>query len=191
MKKALIIIPLTFSLLGIAGAVASLCAAAHAEPQASKSPPLKVAVNVPLTWEKLVDPKVGSAIAEEVRETMYRRGFDRPVEELRPIEDPAKVANLLTITLTDLRFNRWGDATCTFSAELRTPEGKRDLGLYTNTALRWQDGVTLPTTRVSFADVSYGAIGTLVDSIARAQMLPGFPAQNNASRAAMAGVSAQ
>lgn len=177
-------------LLGIAGAVASLCATAHAESEAANTAPLKIAVNVPLTWEKLVDPQIGSAIAQEVRETLYRRGFDRPVEELRSLENSAKAANLLTLSLTDLRFNRWGDATCTFSAELRTAEGKRDLGLYTNTALRWQNGITVPANRVSLGDVSYGAIGTLVDAIARAKMLPGFPTKE-ASRAAMAGVPGQ
>ena len=50
-------------------------------------------VNVPPSWNILLDDRVSEAFVDRVRDVFHRNGFDRPVEHVRYVEDPAKVTN--------------------------------------------------------------------------------------------------
>jgi hypothetical protein len=135
---------------------------------------LKVQVNVPPSWSILLDDRVSEVFVDYVREAFYRAGFDRPVEEVRYVEDSAKVPYLLTLNLNEWRINRVGNIDCTFSASLQTPRGTRDLGLFTNTTMRWFGGPGRFGLSRSFAEAADGAIGDLCDKIAKSELLPDF-----------------
>lgn len=157
----------------LCGALLSLsaCATTH-QPEVPGT--LKVTVNVPPTWNMLIDDRVSEAFTDRVRDVFYRAGFDRPVEELRYVEDPSKVPYLLTINLLDWRINRIGNIDCTFGATLQTPRGTRDLGLYTNTTMRWFGGIGRWGLARSFEEAAEGAIRSLCDAVVKTEMLPGF-----------------
>lgn len=166
-------------LLGLGGAVAALTAAAAptagagAPDTANPSATLKVQVNVPPSWDPLLDDDIAAAFTDQVREIFQRAGHRHPVEELRSVEDPAKAPYLLTVNLTEWRINRAGNIACTFGATLRTPQGERDLGLYTNTTMRWIGGLGRWGLARSFEEAAVGAIRNLCDTIARSELLPG------------------
>jgi hypothetical protein len=98
---------------------------------------LKVLVNLPPTWGVFLEDDVSEAFVSHIRDVFQRSGFDRPVEEVRLIEDPSRHPYLLTINLTEWRISRIGNIECTFSADLKTPRGTKNFGLYTNTEMRW------------------------------------------------------
>lgn len=143
-------------------------------PQPEVPGTLKVTVNVPPSWNLLVDDRVAEAFTDRVREVFHRAGFDRPVEEVRYVEDPAKVPLLLTINLHTWRINRLGNIDCTFSASLKTPRGTRDLGLYANTTTRWFGGIGRWGWARSFEEAAEGAIHNLCDAVAKSELLPGL-----------------
>lgn len=133
---------------------------------------LKVQVNVPPSWNLLLDDRISDAFVDRVRESFQRSGFSRPVEEVRYVEDPAKVPYLLTINLTDWRITRIGNVDCTFTANLKTPEGTRQLGIYTNTTMRWLTGPGRFGLSRSFDEAAEGAIRNLCQDIAATELLP-------------------
>jgi hypothetical protein len=157
----------------LCGALLSLSACATT-PKPEVPGTLKVTVNVPPTWNLLLDDRVSAAFTDRVRDVFYRAGFDRPVEELRFVEDPAKAPYLLTINLLDWRINHVGSIDCTFSATLQTPRGTRELGLYHNTAMRWFGGIGRWGLANSFDDAAEGAIRDLCNAVVKTEMLPGF-----------------
>lgn len=157
----------------LCGALLSLSACATTQkPEVPGT--LKVTVNVPPTWNVLLDDRVSEAFADRVRDVFYRAGFDRPVEELRYVEDPAKVPYLLTINLLDWRINRIGNIDCTFAATLKSPRGTRELGMYTNTSMRWFGGIGRWGLARSFEDAAEGAVRDLCDAVMKTDLLPGF-----------------
>jgi hypothetical protein len=135
---------------------------------------LKVTVNIPPSWNMLLDDRISEAFVDRVREVFYRAGFDRPVEEVRSVEEPEKQPYLLTINLTDWRINRIGNIECTFTADLRTPQGSKNLGVYTNTTMRWLSGPGRWGLARSFEDAAEGAIRDLCTAVAKSELLPGL-----------------
>lgn len=135
---------------------------------------LHVQVNVPPTWNPWLDDRISGAFTDRVRDVFHRAGFDRPVEEARLADDPEAKANLLTIQLLEWRINRIGNIDCTFAAELKTPRGTRNLGIYTQTEMRWLTGRGRFGLAQSFEDAAEGAIRGLCDDVAKTEWLPGL-----------------
>lgn len=141
---------------------------------------LKVQVNVPPSWNVLLDDRVSEAFVDRVRDVFARDGFDRPVTEVRYVEDPAKLPYLLTINLTEWRINRLGMIDCTFTASLQTPNGTRQLGVYTNTTMRWFGGPGRWGLSRTFDEAAEGAIHDLCRDIAKTEMLSGLRRRSSA-----------
>lgn len=140
---------------------------------------LKVQVIVPPTWNLLIDDKVSEALVERMRDVFYRAGFTRPLEEVRSFEIPSKVPYLLTINLTEWRINRVGNIDCTFTANLKTPRGTRELGQYTNTTMQWLDGRGRFGLSRAFVDAAEGALRDLYTDLAKTDLLPGSNKHSN------------
>jgi hypothetical protein len=135
---------------------------------------LRVQVNVPPSWNLLLDDRITEAFVDRIRDVFHRNGFEKPVEEVRYVEDPAKLPFLLTVNLTEWRINRIGDIECTFTANLQTPRGTRQLGIYTNTTMRWLTGPGRFGLAQAFEDAAEGAINDLCRDVAKTEMLPGL-----------------
>jgi hypothetical protein len=158
----------------ILGSLLLVLPARAATPSAPVPGTLKVQVIVPPTWNTLVDDHISAGLVDRVRDVFYRAGFDRPIEEVRYVEDPAKDEYLLTINLVDWRMNRIGNVDCTFSASLRTPRGTRDLGLYNNTSMLWFRGLGRFGLSQSFDEAAEGAIRDLCIAVQKSELLPDF-----------------
>jgi hypothetical protein len=143
-------------------------------PQPEVPGTLKVQVIVPASWNILMEDRIADNFVDHVRETFYRAGFDRPIEKLSYVEDPAKTPNLLTINLTEWRMNRVGNIDCTFHADLQTPRGTRDFGLFSNMTMRWFSGPGRFGLSQAFTDAADGALRDLCDAVMKSEMLSDF-----------------
>lgn len=135
---------------------------------------LAVQVNVPPRGNLLLEDRVRDAFTDQVREVFVGAGFDRPVRDVRFVDDESPEPYLLTINLLEWRLNRAGFVECTFTAELRTPQTTRALGLHTNTTVRWFGGPGRFGLARSFEEASEGAIRDLARKVAESELLPGF-----------------
>lgn len=149
-----------------------------ATPPATAPTPLKVLVNVPPSWDLFLDDRIGDAFTEQVRSILEEQGFHGPIEAMRFVEEPAKVPYLITVNLHEWRINRTGQVACTFGATLQTPRGTHDLGLYTNTTMRWLNGPGRWGLAASFEEAAAGAIRNLCDTIAWSELVPGLRLNN-------------
>jgi hypothetical protein len=168
---------LLFAVLGFLGLFVTSCASV---PQAEIPGTLKVQVNMPPTLHYLAEDRIATAMTDRVREVFQRQGFDRPVEEIRPVEDSSRAPYLLTINLTEWRVDRLGNIDCAFSAELRTPAATRSFGPYTNTALRIAYGSGRFGWARGFEDAADGALRNLCLDVLRAELLPNLRRTQNA-----------
>ncbi len=146
--------------------------AGAATPVAPEATQLKVQVIAPPTWNLLIDDKVSEALVARVREVFSRAGFALPVDELRPMESPSKVPYLLTLNLTEWRINRVGNIDCTFTANLKTPRGTRELGIYSNTTMQWLGGRGRFGLSQGFVAAAEGALRDLSTDLAKTDLLP-------------------
>lgn len=167
---------LVLSRMVLGAALLLLASCATAAGEAKGAAPLKVRVNVPDAWGTLLDERTPEALVARVREVLYRRGLYRPVEPVRAMEDPDKLSHLLTIELTEWRIDREGEVACTFSANLRTPDGVRDLGSYTTTTMTWLPGTRRFGLSEVFTHRSEKALHKLCDDLAAMKLLPGLRA---------------
>jgi len=147
---------------------------------ASEADPLKVQVNVPPTWNLLIDDQVSEALVDQMRDVFYRAGFARRIDEVRSFEIPSKVPYLLTINLTEWRINRLGNIDCTFTANLKTPRGTRELGVYTNTTMEWLYGRSRFGLGRGFVEAAEGALRDLYTDLAKTELLPAPGKRSNA-----------
>jgi hypothetical protein len=165
-----------FTLLTFAGALLGLvamsgCATTH-QPEVPGT--LAVHVNVPPHWNVFLEDRIAEAVTDQVREVFHEAGFDRPVTKVDYFADADRAPYLLTIQLNEWRINRGGMVECTFSADLKTPQATKHLGLYTHTTMRWIGGPGRFGLARSFEEAADGAIRDLSRDIARTELLSGL-----------------
>ena len=153
--------------------VALLAFAGCATVQQPTSPDtLGVLVNLPPSVSLMYADRISDVFTDEVRHVFHQAGFKRPVENIRYMDNPDAPANLLTVNLHEWRFDRLGNIECTFTAQLETPRGTRNLGVYS--------GVSMSMTRSpgwwgmvdAFDEAAQGAIVDMVRAIAKSELLP-------------------
>ena len=135
---------------------------------------LKVQVNVPPTWSILVDDRIANDFVDGVGQILRQRGFSRPVEALSLVESPEKAPYLLTIDLMEWRVNRVGLIDCTLHAQLQTPWGTRNLGLYHASSPHWQGGGRWALAR-DFDDAASDVLNQLCNDLAKSELIPDLP----------------
>jgi hypothetical protein len=135
---------------------------------------LAVHVNVPPHWNIFLEDRIAEAFTDQVREVFHKAGFDKPVNEIRYFEDVDRAPYLLTINLNEWRINRVGMIECTFSADLKTPQATKHLGIYTHTTMRWIGGPGRFGLARSFEEAADGAIRDLCNDVAKTELLPGL-----------------
>jgi hypothetical protein len=135
---------------------------------------LNVHVNVPPQWNMFWNDRVTMAFVDVTRDVFHNQGFDRPVEEEWYFEDIERAPYLLTINLHEWRIDRLGQVECTFTADLRTPAGTKNLGVYTQTEMWGYHGPGRFGLAQSFERAADGALRELAEDVARSELLPGF-----------------
>jgi hypothetical protein len=135
---------------------------------------LHVLVNVPPQWNMFWNDRVTMAFVDVARDVFHQQGFDRPVEEVSYFEDIEHAPYLLTVNLHEWRIDHLGNVECTFTADLRTPAGTRNLGVYTQTEMWGFRGPGRFGLVRSFEEAAENALRELGEDVARSEMLPGF-----------------
>lgn len=133
---------------------------------------LNVLVNLPPTTSLIYEDRIAEAFTDEVRHVFNQTGFNRPVENIRYVDNPDAARNLLTINLMEWSFDRIGNIECTFTAVLETPRGTRDLGVYSGMSLGLSRSPGWWGLRDAFDEAAQGAIADMVRTIAKSELLP-------------------
>ncbi|HUR58361.1 MAG TPA: hypothetical protein VM029_11665 [Opitutaceae bacterium] len=132
---------------------------------------VNVLVNLPPTTSIIYSDRIADAFTDEVRHVFRQAGFNRPIENIRFVDSPDNTPNLLTINLHEWRFDRIGNITCTFTAQLQTPRGARNLGVYSETSLGISRSPGSWGVADSFEEAAQGAVTDLVRAVVKSDLL--------------------
>jgi hypothetical protein len=132
---------------------------------------VNVLVNLPPTTSVIYSDRIADAFTDEVRHVFRQAGFTQPIENIRYVDTPENASNLLTINLHEWRFDRIGNITCTFTAQLQTPRGTRNLGVYSDTSLGISRSPGWWGLADSFEEAAQGALADLVRAVAKSDLL--------------------
>ncbi len=131
---------------------------------------LKVQVNMPPALNLLPGEPLSNFIAASISDALARQGLSFPVAELRSVEAATKVPYLLKIEVTDWRTTIGGDFMCTLNATLRTPQGERPIGVYSDTC--WAPGVIYAHSKSAYFPTRLEPIRALVRDLENSELLP-------------------
>lgn len=135
---------------------------------------LKVQVNMPASWNLVPGEPLPDFIAASLSDAIVRQGLAMPVAALRSVEDPKKVRYLLTIDVTDWRRTIDGDFACSMVATLRTPQGERRIGTYSDT--KWAPGVLYSHSKSAYFPTQLEPIRALCRDLENSELLSNPPA---------------
>lgn len=140
---------------------------------------LQVRVDVPPTWRPFLDDDISEAFASRVADSFRQRGFDGRIRTIAQRDEPVPELPLLQVQLTEWRIDRLGHARCTFSASLRSADGQRDLGIFTDSSLfsvssggRWHLSRVFDQAN-ALEDAADNALRDLYRSVVKSRLLPG------------------
>jgi hypothetical protein len=140
-----------------------------------------VLVNLPPSASLIYADRIADVFTDEVRHVFHQAGFKRPVENIRYMDNPDATPNLLTVNLHEWRFDRLGNIECTFTAQLSTPRGTRNLGVYSGMSLNISRSPGWWGVIDAFDEAAQGAIVDMVRAIAKSELLPaGSPLHTSA-----------
>lgn len=124
---------LRFLLLGLLAA--GFAASTFAAGAVNKTDPaaLQVRVQVPFVFNPLHDDDIADTLFWHVKRSLGVEEKSLAVEQVRDDDKVDATRPLLTITLLQWRSTRLGDIECRFTAEYRTADGTKSLGLFEGT----------------------------------------------------------
>jgi len=132
---------------------------------------LQVAVNVPASLRPWVSDKIAEAFAARVADTLHQRGAKTEIRYVDSFDQPTSRQPLLEINLIEWRSDHIGNAVCTFSAGLSTPQGKKSLGLFTGTSMMMFSRHDWPIRGDQFEDAARQALVDLYKRITETRLL--------------------
>ncbi len=124
----------TFRLLSVVALLtgASLLPVRAATGETAAPPALQVRVEAPFVFDAIQQDDVADALFFRVRDGL--RATHRGLEVKQVVADKVVAGEpLLTITLVHWRTTRMGDIECRFTAEYRSADGTRSLGMFEGT----------------------------------------------------------
>jgi len=138
-------------------------------------PQLQLTVDVPPNWRPFLADDLAEAFASRVSDVFRRRGYTGKVVfvELNNLRPDVPV---LAIRLINWRLDRTDNAQCTFSASLNQGKNEQTLGLFDNTSLTWDRGMSRWGLAEALGDVADSALRDLSVHLAQTGLIPGFPA---------------
>lgn len=168
---------LKFHLAGLAGLLAAggtaLAKAKNSAAEDMSRPALQVRVNVPGTVDRFNEHDIAEAIANRVRETFDRRGYQGRIEAVMPGQDAKSDRPELIVNLMQWRATRTGFIECTFTAKLRNPDGSEQaLGFFTGTEILWGSRRSPWDIADTFVDAADNAAGQLWSELSRRDLVP-------------------
>ena len=136
---------------------------------------LNVQVNLPPTASLIYADRIADTFTDEVRHVFRQVGFNRPIEDIRFVDNPNASSQLLTINLMDWRFDRIGNIECTFTAELTTPRGTQNFGVFSGLSLGISRSPGWWGMVDAFDEAAQRALVDLAREVVKSELLPTRP----------------
>jgi hypothetical protein len=176
MKSSII---LSFLLAAIAALLSPTAAANSPAPPApvtraepSRPTVLQVTVDMPASMRPLISDEIARAFADRVADALRRQGCKAKIHYVASPDDAKADQPRLAIHLLEWRTDHVGYVNCTFAADLSSPQGKKDLGLFLGTAMMTFARHDWLARGEQFDDAAREALGDLYRRIAGTHLLP-------------------
>ncbi len=168
-------LPIALLLVGLAANVPSATAAPD-EKGGNKGSPgtLQVQVDVPPSWRPMFEDEIARSFVGRVRDVFRREGYPGEIKYVSDYDTPDQGCCLLTINLVEWRAHLGPNIECTFTANLQTDQTTRNLGIFTDYALRWMHGPGRFGLADTFGSAAEGALRQLYNRLAKTELVPGL-----------------
>lgn len=178
MKKSILLISLLAAVPAFHAAPAKeTSSAASPSDSAPKARPvaLQVVVSMPPSMRPWLDDDIAEAFADRISSALHEQGLRGEIAYVTSFDHPASDRPLLSVNLIEWRRDRVGMVDCTFSAELSSPKGHENLGLFTGTGLAMFSRRDWFGRAEPYEDAARDALSHLYQRIAATHLLPGEP----------------
>lgn len=166
-------------ILALLGAcVLTSCASTGPSPSARQNDRpvrLQIVVDVPPTMNILREEEVEDAFAYRVISALREQGLRGRIRYIEWGEQPDPTVPSLAIFLHEWRVDRVGSVDCTFNATLQTPNGKRNLGLFSGTSLMMWSRRDWFARSEGFESAARDALSNLAPRILQSGLMPDWP----------------
>jgi hypothetical protein len=136
---------------------------------------LQIVVEVPPTMNILREEEVEDAFAYRVITALREQGMRGRIRYIEWGDRPDPAVPSLAIYLHEWRVDRLGSVDCTFNATLNTPNGTRNLGLFSGTSLMMWSRRDWFARAEGFESAARDALGNLGQRILQSGLLPDWP----------------
>lgn len=136
---------------------------------------LQVVVEVPPTMNILREEEVEDAFAYRVIAALREQGLRGRIRYIEWGDQPDPAVPSLAIYLHEWRVDRTGSVDCTFNATLNTPNGNRNLGLFSGTSLMMWSRRDWFARAEGFESAARDALSNLGQRILQSGLLPDWP----------------
>ncbi len=164
-------------LLALSGALAfagPVAAKESAEPVLEKAT-LQLKIELPPSADLFYERDVAESLAQRVRETFMRRGYDGRVDDVFYSDDVKGDRPVLALNLIRWQRNRAGFVDCTFTAEIRRTDGSVErLGIFTGSDISF--GPRVWDLRDAFEGAARNAADQLWSTLVKRDLLPAVAA---------------
>lgn len=136
---------------------------------------LQIVVEVPPTMNILREEEVEDAFAYRVITALREQGLRGRMRFIEWGDQPEPNVPVLAIFLHEWRVDRIGNVDCTFNATLQTPNGTRNLGLFSGTSLMMWSRRDWFARAEGFESAARDALGNLGPRILQSGLMPDWP----------------
>jgi hypothetical protein len=168
-----------YLVLGLLGAcVLTSCASTDAarDPRGSGRPVrLQLVVEVPPTMNILREEEVEDAFAYRFATALREQGLRGRIRFVETGEKPDPTVPVLSIFLHEWRVDRIGSVDCTFNATLTSPNGTRNLGIFSGTSLMMWSRRDWFARSEGFESAARDALSNLGQRILQSGLMPDWP----------------
>ncbi len=161
-------------LLSVTGLLAfgSLAHAKETATTVAQPAALQLKVELPPSADLFYERDVAEALSQYLGETFQRRGFDGRVDDVFYADDVQTERPVLALNLIRWRRNAAGFVDCTFTAEVRRPDGTTEsLGIFTGSQITWGFGNRWDL-RDAFEGAARNASDQLWTTLVKRDLLP-------------------
>jgi len=170
---------LTSVILALLGACVLTSCASTSPSRSVRNPDrpvrLQIVVDVPPTMNILREEEVEDAFAYRVISALREQGLRGRMRYIEWGEQADPTVPALAIHLHEWRVDRTGSVDCTFNATLQTPNGNRNLGLFSGTSLMMWSRRDWFARSEGFESAARDALSNLAPRILQSGLMPDWP----------------
>jgi hypothetical protein len=139
------------------------------------APRLQLTVDVPPSMNLLIQEDVSEAFAYRVMSTLHEQGFRGRIRYVERGETPIAGVPVLAVTLREWRVDGLGNVDCIFTAAVESPNGNRNLGVFSGTAMMTWSRRNWMDRQRDFEEAARDALSNLEQRIVETRLLTDSP----------------